>query len=100
MYIANYYVRVNGRLLRAGEQLPDNLPQSKLDFLLNVGAIREEPEIVETEEAEVEAEAEAVAKAVPEPVEEPAPVEDAVVEIDSLAGIVAEPKKKKGGKAK
>lgn len=39
MYAANQYIRVNGKRYVAGEILPEDLPQEKIDWLLSKGAI-------------------------------------------------------------
>ena len=39
MYAAKHYVRADGKLYTAGEVLPDDLPQEKIDWLLRKGAI-------------------------------------------------------------
>lgn len=41
MYIANHYVRVNGKVYTSGERIPDGLPESKIRWLLEAGAVHE-----------------------------------------------------------
>ncbi len=98
MYVANHYIRVNGKILARGERLPMDVTQAKLDWLLSAGAIKEvkpaeqaKPEPVKPEPV-VEPVVEPAIEAAEEPVEE--------VEIDSMAGVVTEPPKKKKGGAK
>ena len=99
MYIANHYIRINGKILARGERLPMDVTQAKLDWLLSAGAIKE---VKPAEQAKPEpVKPEPVAEPVVEPVAEEAveePVEE--VEIDSMAGVVTEPPKKKKGGAK
>ena len=105
MYIANHYIRINGHLLCPGEPIPEDLSEAKKEWFLKVDAIRKSKRPVSVELAPAPAE--------PDPVEEPTeleptveePVEDLVVEIDSMAGIVTEPeaeqpKRKRKGAAK
>ena len=65
MYLANHYVRINGKMLKRGEKIPEGLPQGKIEWLLSAGAIKEiapaslgEPEEVpeDTEDATEDAE--------------------------------------------
>jgi len=94
MYVANHYIRVNGKILARGERLPMDVTQAKLDWLLSAGAIKEvkPAEQVKPEPVKPEPVVEPVVEPVEEPVEE--------VEIDSMAGVVTEPPKKKKGGAK
>ena len=95
MYIANHYIRINGKILARGERLPMDVTQAKLDWLLSAGAIKE---VKPAERSKPEpAKPEPVVDPVVEPVAEEA-VEE--VEIDSMAGVVTEPPKKKKGGAK
>ena len=95
MYIANHYIRINGKILARGERLPMDVTQAKLDWLLSAGAIKE---VKPAEQVKPEpAKPEPVVDPVVEPVAEEA-VEE--VEIDSMAGVVTEPPKKKKGGAK
>lgn len=41
MYLANHYVRINGKMLKRGEKIPEGLPQGKIEWLLSAGAIKE-----------------------------------------------------------
>jgi len=101
MYIANHYVRDNGKLYTAGERIPDSLSPDKIRWLLASGAIREDVPVLPND---------------PEPEPEPVPEEPEVTaepdfvvpgppEIDVADAIVppaaeAQPKKRsrrKGG---
>lgn len=111
MYLANHYVRINGKMLKRGEKIPEGLPQGKIEWLLSAGAIKEiapaslgEPEEVpeDTEDATEDAE-DAVQQAEgeepgTEDAAEEADDEAEAPEIDVMSGIVAgeteeEPKK-------
>ena len=111
MYLANHYVRINGKMLKRGEKIPEGLPQGKIEWLLSVGAIKEiapaslgEPEEVpeDTEDATEDAEDAAQQAEGEEPgtedAAEEADDEAEAPEIDVMSGIVAgeteeEPKK-------
>ena len=97
MYIANHYVRINGRVFVKGERIPEDLPAEKIEWLLKKGAVHEAaslplaeaqagtPDTVPAETAAGEQEAK------PQTVQEPAEEadEDAEApEIDVMAGIV------------
>lgn len=41
MYLANHYVRINGKVYTRGERIPDGLPESKIRWLLRAGAVKE-----------------------------------------------------------
>lgn len=41
MYIANHYVRINGKMYIKGERIPDGLPAEKIKWLLEADAIHE-----------------------------------------------------------
>lgn len=108
MYLANHYVRINGKMLKRGEKIPEGLPQGKIEWLLSAGAIKEiapaslgEPEEVPedtedaTEDAAQQAEGEEPGT---EDAAEEADDEAEAPEIDVMSGIVAgeteeEPKK-------
>ena len=111
MYLSNHYVRINGKMLKWGEKIPEGLPQGKIEWLLSAGAIKEiapaslgEPEEVpeDTEDATEDAE-DAVQQAEgeepgTEDAAEEADDEAEAPEIDVMSGIVAgeteeEPKK-------
>ena len=108
MYLANHYVRINGKMLKRGEKIPEGLPQGKIEWLLSAGAIKEiapaslgEPEEVpeDTEDATEDAAQQAEGE-VPgtEDAAEEADDEAEAPEIDVMSGIVAgeteeEPKK-------
>jgi nucleotide-binding universal stress UspA family protein len=111
MYLANHYVRINGKMLKRGEKIPEGLPQGKIEWLLSAGAIKEiapaslgEPEEVpeDTEDATEDAEDAAQQAEGEEPgtedAAEEADDEAEAPEIDVMSGIVAgeteeEPKK-------
>ena len=40
MYIANHYVRVGQDLLKKGDLIPSDLPEDKIKWLLEAGAIQ------------------------------------------------------------
>lgn len=111
MYLANHYVRINGKMLKRGEKIPEGLPQGKIEWLLSAGAIKEiapaslgEPEEApeDTEDATEDAEdtvqqAEGEEPGTEDAAEE-ADDEAEAPEIDVMSGIVAgeteeEPKK-------
>ena len=111
MYLANHYVRINGKMLKRGEKIPEGLPQAKIAWLLSAAAIKEiasaslgEPEEVpeDTEDATEDAEDAAQQAEGEEPgtedAAEEADDEAEAPEIDVMSGIVAgeteeEPKK-------
>ena len=111
MYLANHYVRINGKMLKRGEKIPEGLPQGKIEWLLSAGAIKEiapaslgEPEEVpeDTEDATEDAEDAAQQAEGEEPgtedAAEEADDEAEAPDIDVMSGIVAgeteeEPKK-------
>jgi hypothetical protein len=39
MHIANHYVRINGKMYIKGERIPDGLPDEKIKWLMEAGAI-------------------------------------------------------------
>ncbi|MBQ8708778.1 MAG: hypothetical protein IJ523_11880 [Succinivibrionaceae bacterium] len=99
MYLANHYVRINGKMLKRGEKIPEGLPQGKIEWLLSAGAIKEiapaslgEPEEVPedtedaTEDAAQQAEGEEPGT---EDAAEEADDEAEAPEIDVMSGIVA-----------
>lgn len=92
MLVANYYVKVNGEVFMRGEQIPENIPEIKKDWLISSGAVSE------TAEGPKEAEEETSLDDGPDiGMPKPEPEEDAeeageAPEIDAMAGIVA-PKK-------
>ena len=43
MYIANHYVRVGQDLLKKGDLIPSDLPEDKIKWLLEAGAIQKAP---------------------------------------------------------
>ena len=102
MYLANHYVRINGKMLKRGEKIPEGLPQGKIEWLLSAGAIKEiapaslgEPEEVpeDTEDATEDAEDAAQQAEGEEPgtedAAEEADDEAEAPEIDVMSGIVA-----------
>ncbi len=100
MYIANHYTRVNGKLYKKGEDIPENVSQERIDWLLEAGAIKKaavsasraetkkdiEPEKLTFPEDEPETERPEL-----EALEEADGEEDAP-EIDVMAGIVQDEK--------
>lgn len=109
MYIANHYVRVGNRVYVKGEALPENLPEEKIKWLKEAGAIHKAtPTYTETgnipatsalryqedDKSDIEEDSEDDAEEISEEHEEDDPEPEAP-EIDVMAGIVEEPKKKK-----
>ena len=97
MYIANHYVKVNGRLYVRGECIEENMPEDKISWLLKAEAIKEVASAFNSSQKQED------------PVAEEPQEEAEVPEIDVMAGIVQEeqdkPEKQKrktqrGGKAK
>ena len=41
MYIANHYIRIGKNLLKKGDLIPSDLPEDKIKWLLEAGAIQE-----------------------------------------------------------
>ena len=126
-YIADNYVSIDDEMFMAGEKIPDGLPEEKINWLLEAGAIHKvasvsvtgnppagEPEDDENTEPEgVQADGDAE----PEDVQDDEEPDEPAPEIDVMAGIVQseeKPEKKpvrrasastkkrttKGGKAK
>ena len=83
MFIANHYVRVNGKVYTKGECIPEGLPTEKVEWLMRAGAIHE-----------------ASAPVAGTPEEEPAEDEAAAPEIDVMSGIVQGEKSRKAGRRK
>ena len=96
MYIAEHYVKVNGKMIMKGESIQDNLPEGKIKWLLKAGAIKEvTPAFDLTEQQETP-----VAEAEPEQeaqIEEPETDTEAP-QIDVMAGIVLEEPEEKPAK--
>ena len=97
MYIANHYVKVNGRLYVRGECIEEEMSEDKISWLLEAGAIKSDAPAFDFSQKEED------------PVAEEPQEETEVPEIDVMAGIVQEeqdkpekPKRKtqRGGKAK
>lgn len=98
MYIANHYVRINGRVFVKGERIPEDLPAEKIEWLLEKGAVHEAaslpsaeaqagtPDTVPAETAAAE-EQEVKPQTAQEPAEE-ADEDAEAPEIDVMAGIV------------
>ena len=102
MFIANHYVKVNGKMFMKGERIPDGLSAEKLRWLIDTGAVHETASVSavfeDTEETGYPEDTPETGeiKAVPDPEEETDPDTEAP-EIDAMAGIVRneseEPKK-------
>lgn len=97
MYIANHYVKVNGRLYVRGEAILEDLTEDKVEWLMKAGAIKSDAPAFDFSQKQED------------PVAEEQQVEAEVPEIDVMAGIVQEesekPEKQKrktqrGGRAK
>ena len=98
MYIANHYVKVNGRMYMRGESIEEEMSEDKISWLLKAEAIKEVASAFDFSQKQEEEPA----------VEEPQEEAD-IPEIDVMAGIVQgepekpeKPKKKtqRGGKSK
>lgn len=90
MYAAKHYVRADGKLYTAGEILPEDLPQEKIDWLLRKGAIElisgtESAE--EIPEGEIEPATESAEEIPESEIDEDAEPE----EIDAAEGIITAP---------
>lgn len=108
MYVANHYVRINGKVYIKGERVPDGLSDGKIRWLLDADAVHWEadPEDVEylpfpeavnniPGEAEAEADDSPVEAGESDEGDEGRLVEDIdaeAPEIDVMAGIVQEKK--------
>lgn len=98
MYVANHYVKVNGKLYKKGEKIPDGLTKEKAVWLMNAGAISESaPAVYEQEkEEEPEQNSEDEDQNLEDEIEEDSETEDPdeidetaeAPEIDVMAGIV------------
>jgi hypothetical protein len=92
MLVANYYVKVNGEVYMRGEQIPDDIPDIKKDWLISSGAVSETAEGPEKAEEEPSSDdGPDIGMPKPEPEDEADEAGEAP-EIDAIAGIVA-PKK-------
>ena len=107
MYIANHYVRVGQDLLKKGDLIPSNLPEDKIKWLLEAGAIQkvtaplkfyghgelpivpasEAAEVIPLVEAETEEDEEAIDSS---DEEEDTGMEEEISEVDVMSGIVSE----------
>lgn len=107
MYIANHYVRVGQELLKKGDLIPSDLPENKIKWLLEAGAIQkvtaplkfyghgEFPTVPASEAAEaiplVEAETEEDEETIDSTdEEEDTDMEEEIPEVDVMSGIVSE----------
>lgn len=107
MYIANHYVRVGQDLLKKGDLIPSDLPEDKIKWLLEAGAIQkatvplkfyghgELPVIPASEAAEAIPLIEAETEEDEEPIdssdeEEDIDMEEEIPEVDVMSGIVSE----------
>lgn len=107
MYIANHYVRIGKDLLKKGDLIPSDLPEDKIKWLLEAGAIQkvtaplklyghgELPVVPASEAAEaiplVEAETEEDEETIDSTdEEEDADAEEEIPEVDVMSGIVSE----------
>lgn len=98
MYIANHYVKVNGRMLMKGESIPEDLTAEKIDWLMRAGAIHEgTPALISQAAMAEDTEAEAPNEEPDEMIEPEQEVEE--LEIDVMAGIVHEEPEKPAKKA-
>lgn len=105
MYIANHYVRVRQDLLKKGDLIPSDLPEDKIKWLLEAGAIQkatvplkfyghgELPVVPASEAAEaiplVEAETEEESIDSTDE-EEDIDMEEEIPEVDVMSGIVSD----------
>ena len=105
MYIANHYVRVGQDLLKKGDLIPSDLPEDKIKWLLEAGAIQkatvplkfyghgELPVVPASEAAEaiplVEAETEEESMDSTDE-EEDMDMEEEIPEVDVMSGIVSD----------
>lgn len=106
MYIANHYVRVGQDLLKKGDLIPSDLPEDKIKWLLEAGAIQkatvplkfyghgELPVVPASEAAEAIPLVEAETKEDEEPIdstdeEEDIDMEEEIPEVDVMSGIVS-----------
>ena len=105
MYIANHYVRVGQDLLKKGDLIPSDLPEDKIKWLLEAGAIQkatvplkfyghgELPVVSASEAAEaiplVEAETEEESIDSTDE-EEDIDMEEEIPEVDVMSGIVSD----------
>lgn len=107
MYIANHYVRVGQDLLKKGDLIPSDLPEDKIKWLLEAGAIQkatvplkfyghgELPVVPASEAAEAIPLVEAETKEDEEPIdstdeEEDIDMEEEIPEVDVMSGIVSD----------
>jgi len=108
MYIANHYVRVGQDLLKKGDLVPSDLPEDKIKWLLEAGAIQEAttplefyghgelPTVPASEAAEAiplveaEIEEEETTDAVDEEDNTDTDTEEEIPEVDVMSGIVSE----------
>lgn len=104
MYIANHYIRIGKSLLKKGDLIPSDLPEDKIKWLLEAGAIQEATSPLKfyghgelpTIPASEAAEAIPVADIIEEDTETPdilegeedTDVEEEVPEVDVMSGIV------------
>ena len=91
MYKANHYTRINGVKYRPGEYINGEIPEDKLERLIQRGAVQivtaPAPEKIREESEEPEPAKTEVVYTVTEQEEEP---EEDAPEIDVMAGIVKE----------
>lgn len=107
MYIANHYVRVGQDLLKKGDLIPSDLPEDKIKWLLEAGAIQkatvplkfyghgELPVVPASEAAEAIPLAEAETEEDEEFIdstdeEEDIDMEEEIPEVDVMSGIVSD----------
>lgn len=107
MYIANHYVRVGQDLLKKGDLIPSDLPEDKIKWLLEAGAIQkatvplkfyghgELPVVPASEAAEAIPLVEAETEEDEEPIdstdeEEDIDMEEEIPEVDVMPGIVSD----------
>ena len=100
MYIANHYVRVGRKMYKPGEEIPENIPSDKLDWLITAGAVREFTPAAPAAAPQEEEPQQTIEEPEEAPEEEGAEADDdaEAPEIDAMAGIVQggpeeEPKK-------
>ena len=84
MYIACHNIGYNGRLLRIGDNIPEDMPDDMTERLLGAGAIRLAPDAITDTSDAIQAEL---------PADSEETTEDAL-EIDVMDGIVEVPKKR------
>ena len=102
MYIANHYVRVGQDLLKKGDLIPSDLPEDKIKWLLEAGAIQKATvplkfygHVPASEAAEAIPLVEAETEEDEEPIdstdeEEDIDMEEEIPEVDVMSGIVSD----------